>query len=717
MPSRDGILLLQSDLETSELSFLLFLNWRTADPKTPKCSVAPPPARPSNWRFEPSGTGFLAFALGSFRPGSKPSAAIHENSIVLVSESAAIFWDIVDRPVLRFLLCLPPPPIRPIFSFLGNRFAIITHGTVLIVRAVSGPRTRADEAFSPGSKCFELHETLVPWFGVTQDNVNASSLFIVRHLPNRPVAIEILFEWRPPGEPIQVQFVSPTNALLLLTTLGVFACRPATPEALTYSAMPLSSFHSASQVHSNKNFLILRNNESLYFFPNPEKTALNFDDSFFELEKITFRNIMFVTNNDDYCVIVTASVAQKAGPKRADIEEAAVYVLQYEDCQTLTHRLLGSSNLLAQKAGLRLKNLSDPDFPQQLFDVGMRLVKATPPELSNGVLALVQAFNSRISEPQRQSILSEVMKIRRQAVKLAFIREAHFRSEEITADVQKLILSLPPAQAIRKLIQSKKFEAVSSPGDIPEARLYTAIGSALRGEHDLARGQFASVPVDLFEILDDDLLSKISDDLMPQVLVAIEKPDLHNGQWSVAERRAACYYNRGELLGALEIAADNIDANWHFSEWPKVPELCDWVEGNEMMQFAAGCCTYHVVVERVPAVFARIHRAASLAKEGQFKDALEVLGAALYKFEFLRCFAKEPAKWAVIIEQVEDPDVRRCAFHYLIASSPKKSYKSVVGRLTTRPEIRKIADELEAVDLELLKKISGAPRRHISDIH
>jgi hypothetical protein len=195
MPSRDGILVLQSDSDTSELSFQLFLNWRTADPKTPKCSVAPAPARPNNWRFEPSGSGFLAFTLGSFRAGSRPSAAIHESAIVLVSESAAIFWDIVDRPVLRFLLCLPPPPIRPIFSFLGSRFAIVTQGTVLIVHAVAGPRGRSDEAFSPGSKCFELHETLVPWFGVTQDSINASSLFIVRHLPNRPVSIEILFEW------------------------------------------------------------------------------------------------------------------------------------------------------------------------------------------------------------------------------------------------------------------------------------------------------------------------------------------------------------------------------------------------------------------------------------------------------------------------------------------------------------------------------------------
>jgi hypothetical protein len=707
MPSKDGILLLERDPDTDDLTFVFLLNWRIPDRRNRKCSIIPNAKRPCNWRFDPGDPGFHGFALSSFEGSTFPTAQIHENSIVIVSESAAIFWDISDRPILRFVLLLPPPFVRPLFSFLGDRIALITQGTLLILQAVVGPQIIADEPFSPGSKCFELHETLVPLFGVTQNNVNATSLFIVRHLPDRPVNIQIMFEWRPPGEPRQVSFITPTEALLVVTTLGAFACRPILGR---YQAGQLSGCVPSGGIQFNRSFLLLSGGDHLQFYPNPEKAELAIDDSFVLLSKVSFRDVLFIANSDRFCLVATASLTEQgdASHKKADIEEATVYVLKYEDPVGISQRLLASPNLQAQKAGLRLKEPNDPDFAVHVLNIGMRLLRAAPPDLASACAYLARAFNSGISDAQREQVLAEIAKIPRQQTRMLFIREAHLRNQEITPVILKLILNLPHAQAIQKLIQAKHFDVEGGFADIPEALLYSAMSASLKGDHDGAREQFLRVPVGLFRWLEDDVLARISDDLPAPVLVAIERPELSNGQWPVAERSAACFFMRGSLGEALRITAEDLQEKWHFEEWPTKPQLCDWVEGSEMMQFAAGCCTYNAVNEDLPPVFSALARAAAFARQGDFAEALTAAGGIVYPFEFLRCFANDPAKWAVIIEQVEDPDIRRCATHYLIASSPKSSYKAVVKRLQDyRPELRDIAQELEKIDLELLTRVSG----------
>jgi hypothetical protein len=267
-------------------------------------------------------------------------------------------------------------------------------------------------------------------------------------------------------------------------------------------------------------------------------------------------------------------------------------------------------------------------------------------------------------------------------------------------------LNLPPPQAIRKLIQAKRFDRSGDFGDIPEAVLFNAISASLKGDHDLARGLFEKVPSPVFTFLDDELLCKVSGDLTPQILITIGKPGLENSQWDIAERQAAFHFAQGALIPALEIAAQNLDAQWHFAEWPSKPTLLDWVEGNEMMQFAAGCFTAHSVTDRVPSVFEGLAAACNLAKDRRFRDALSRVGSSVYPFDFLRCFAKDPASWAAIIGQIDDPDVQRCAIHYLIASSPKKAYKAVVSRLSV-PGLKEIADDLGEMDHVLLSLTSG----------
>jgi hypothetical protein len=705
MPSKDGIILLQRDLETAELTFILFLNWRVADPRNPKCSVAPAAKKPNNWRFEPQEAGFHSFALGCFTPNSSVVAQVHDNAIVIVSESMALFWDISDRPVLRFILLLPPPLVRPIFAFLGDRLAIITQGTLLILQTVAGATVLTDP-FTPGSKCFELHETLVPHFGVTQDNVNANSLFIVRHLPDRPVNIQILYEWRPPGDPRALSFIPPVNTLLILTSLGVFACRVGSgdPGFPNYLPDQLSSFQGATRIDFNRDFLILAVSSNLSIFPNPEKSGLQFGDSFEVLEKVTYKNILFIATNVEFCVVVTGSPNEQKGHQKAD-EEAAIYVLKFEDVNALARRLSSAADLSAKRAGLRLKTPSDRDFADQVYTIGLHLLKS-PGELANAISYLTKAFNSGIPEAQRATILAEVLR-QRPTAKRSFIREAVFRGDELDDALMRAILALPPAQAIRKLIQAKRFDQGGDFGDVPEAALFRAIAASRGGDHAAARPLFASVSPNLLKLLDDELLSAVSDDLSPQTLIAIGRPELANSQWTMEERQAAFHFAGGRLEAALEIAAENLRAEWHFSEWPVRPKLVDWVDGSAMLQFAAGCFTAYNVGRAVPDAFRHLADACSLAKEGRFGEALAQVRESVYPFDFLRCFAHGPAGWAAVIGQVEDPDLRRCAIHFLIASSPKKVYKAVLPRLSI-PGLSEIADELRATDDELLALTAAA---------
>jgi hypothetical protein len=706
MPSKDGIILLQRDLETAELTFVLFLNWRVADPRNPKCSVAPAAKKPNNWRFEPQESGFHSFALGCFSPNSSVVAQVHESSIVIVSESMALFWDISDRPVFRFILLLPPPLARPTFAFLGDRLAIVTQGTLLILQTVAGAATVLTEPFSPGSKCFELRETLVPHFGVTQDNVNANSLFIVRYLPDRPVTVQILYEWRPPGDPRALAFIPPANTLLILTSLGVFACRVGSgdPGAPNYLPEQLSFFQGATRIDFNRDFLILADASNLSIFPNPEKSGLQFGDSFEVLEKVTYRNILFVATNVEFCVVVTGAPGDR-GHQKAD-DEAAIYVLKFDDVGALARRLSGAADLSAKRAGLRLKTPSDRDFADQVYTIGLHLL-TSPAELANGISYLARAFNAGVPEAQRATILAEVLR-QRPTARRAFIREAAFRGDELDDALMRAVLALPPREAIRKLIQAKRFDRAADFGDIPEAALFRAIAAALAGDHAAARALFAAVaPALLLKLLDEELLCAVSEDLSPQTLIAIGRPELANSQWSAEERHAAFHFAGGRLEAALDIAAQNLAADWHFAEWPARPTLVDWVDGSAMLQFAAGCFTAHAVGRAVPDAFRNLADACSLAKERRFAEALSKVRETVYPFDFLRCFAHGPADWAAVIGQVDDPDVRRCAIHFLIASSPKKAYKAVLSRLSI-PGLKEIADELRATDDALLALTAAA---------
>jgi hypothetical protein len=318
---------------------------------------------------------------------------------------------------------------------------------------------------------------------------------------------------------------------------------------------------------------------------------------------------------------------------------------------------------------------------------------------------LTESFNAASSEMDRELILKEVMKVNKR-YRSHFIQAAQFKNREITDEILSEILKLPESHAALKLINARKFECNCRFGQGQNALLFNAVSSSINGHHDKAKADFSRLTdLSVIQSLDMDLLWSVSRDLSPQVLVQIGKPELQNDSWSVNERKAAFHFLNGNILASLEIAASNMNDSWHFEEWPKVPLLLDWVEGGRMMHFAAGVSSEFGGEGNIPPVFERLVRGVSLARSYEFKKALDVLGDMIYVFEFLRYFARTPAHWIQVIEQIDDPNIRKCAVHYLISNSPKKDYRRAVANCPDVAGLRFIIDELNTADVDLMTAV------------
>ena len=696
MNDKDAILLLSRNSENQPV-FWLLVNWRNPSDQHGRCSVLPEhPIQPKKWAFPKFGNEFQYFELAVFDQDSNPKAEIHGSSICIVSETTAIFWDVFDRPLLRVILLMRVPMPNLLFSFHGDRLALIMEDQLFVVRTVEDEAKELEvEPFTPGLTCFELHgEELKVAFGLTSGETRDFS-FLATALSDRNVRLEILLQFVPPGKPIGLRFLS-DQTLLLDTSVALLGCvRTRTDKGLeTYDPVQLSGFNAGESISFSKDFVVFSDEGSLHLFPNPEKSPFDFcDGSYMKLDQIKFRNIKCVCANDKYCIVVTSS---------GDSEKGAIYILEFEDVSKVVSVALKSSRLESQVLGVRLMKSTDDGYALNAFRLGMHFLNAKKRDL--GVSMLTDAFNAPgLPDSERKNVLDEMMKLTvRQRHK--FIERAHLRDTEITEQILKEITELPESKAALKLINARKFDCGVRFEQCAEAPLFTAVSLSIGGDHEQAKAKFATIhDLSMLQLLDSNVLASVSRDLSPQVLVKIGHPELENDEWSKDERMAAHFYYEGHIDQVLDVVSRNMSAKWHFGVWPREVKLCDWVDGGEMMQFVAGCCTYFDIEKPCPKVFSTLVLGAKLAKQGMFKDALVMLENYIYPLEFLRAFAVSPSDWIKVIEQVEDEDIRKCALYHFISYSPKPEYNAAVQSLPEIPGVSEIIEDLAVADRELIQ--------------
>lgn len=691
----DSLLLMERDQMTQKPMFRLINNWRPKNSSSNTISIMTPPdyIYPDRWHFKKINNEEITnIILSVFLPEANPTAQIFQNSIIIVSETAAIVWDLFDRPVLRFILMLPLPMLRPYFSFCGDRLAIVTNDLLFIIKIIAGQPTTEVEPFSPGSKCFELHDELMIDFGLTSGKRNF--LFIAKYLPDRPINCEIMFEFRPPGELKHIHFLS-KDTLLLLTNLAALAC--ISNGKGSYDPTQLTYTNDSNNVSQNSNFIVLYRADRLLFYPNPEKMGLDINDKqVTHIDELKMRNINYVCTNETYCIIVAASINHNG----------VIYLLKFTDIDKITKAALASSDIEARKAAVRLMGPKSSEYALSCYDVGMRLIKKCV--TAESIRFLLEAFNSsdQLSKEQRSSLLTEMLSLKNQTRLKQFIQKAHFKNYEIDDKLLKEIQALPPPLASLKLIKAHKFDCKCELAQCKESDLFKAISLSIQGNHEEARQIFNGTEDELLASLDDELLSQISLDLSPATLVRIEKPTLPNDGWSLNERVAALQYMTNDFKQLFDNISNNINDVWHFDEWPKVPRICEWVKGPVNLQFAAGLFSDNNITQEINEVFKPLSIGISLAKESKYSEAFDVLGKDIYHVLFLKHFATKPQDWINVYNQITDEEIRQIAAHFLIATSPTREYYKTVKNIPNAHGLTKILDQLREADKTLLEMLA-----------
>lgn len=733
--SHDAILFLNINEDSNQSEIHLLFNWRPVEKRSDiGFSVVPEnDIIPNKWHFPcPHQNQFEVFLLASFEKKENPTCEVYNNSILIISESTVIIWDLFDRPVLRTIILLPLPiqSQRPLFSFRGERLALVTKGILFILKISENAPPTTPPPFSTGANCLKLEEKMLfVDFGLSQEGQNM--LFIERHLPERNISIQITFQLTVPGIPKGVKFLS-DKLLLLINSEVILGClrKVSKNGREIYDPAKLRDSNGDFNQIYNQNFVILSNKEHIDIIPNPTKSNIDFSNGTVDaISTINLPNITNICMDEKRCIIITTTNQNKAniainssGNASKDRKEkirssnsseefyaSTLYHLEFEDVQKLSDAAIKAQSVEAKMIGIRLLDHNDPRFADTAYDIGFQLLEKS--RKAEAVPFLIESFNKG-SKEKRQAILDEIYKFDRRLQKhrLLFVEGAEFKGGEITDLVLQDIMKLDNRLAAIKLIQAHKFEGNIQISDSTEGTLFQAIKASMCENHEKAKELFLQIDESLFATLDDIILQKISKDLKPAVLVRLRKPEFDSDEWSHDERYASFYFMDKMASKAIEYASGDDQTTWHFSEWPILPKLCKWVKGNEKVQFIA-CCVSMFNISNIPnqtnKTLSKLIDGINLAKNDQFKDAVDIFGDEIYPIHFLRYFANTSAKWVKILQQFpENEEIHQAATHFLINNSPKSEYYSAIDPIKDDPEFSDIFTKLKDDDISLIQLLS-----------
>lgn len=718
--THDVILLMDYNDAINEIQIRLLFNWRPIEQQGNIGYILIPEENvtPKNWRFpSPTHNKFESFLLASFKQTENPTCEVFDNSILIISGSTIIIWDLHDRPVLRSIIFLPLQiqTQRPLFSFKGNRLALITKGVLFIIKILENAPQTNEVPFTTGTNCLKLEENnLYIDFGLSQEYRNM--LFIERHLPDRDISIQIVFQLTLPGTPQGIKFLS-ENLLILITTEVVLGCtRKLTKSGREYfDPARLRDSHGDKFIQYNQNFVFLYNSEHLDIIPNPEKSSIDFSNSTIqELMCIKFQNLLFMCVDEKRCLFAMSPEIdlQKNRLKRESSKDMApslgstLYRIDFRDVNDIANEAIKMPSVEAKMIGIRLLDPRSPYFADTAYEIGFQLLKASrKPE---SVPFLIKAFNYG-SKEKRKAILQEISNFDRRLTKqrMLFVEGAEFQKDEITEMFLDDIMKLDDRLSAIKLIQAQKFESTIKVSDNTEGLLFQAIIASLNTDHNKAKELFLKVDDSLIATLDDSTLSKVSKDIKPAVLVRLGKPSFENDIWSLYERLAAFKFMNKMAGEAIEYCAKDSEEQWHFTDWPVVPKLCKWIKGNEKLQFVACCVCEFNISNRSNESFTKLIEGINLAKSGEYKRAVDVFGPEIYRINFLKYFAKSTADWIKIMQQFEnDDEIHQVSTHFLIENSPQDEYYTSTAPIKDEPEFDSIFEELKEDDIALIKLLS-----------
>ena len=706
LPCCDGILFQDRDANSSKTFFKICINWRNKEYFTPgkvenvyfpKTAIFP-----TAWQFkslEQYKNETIILCISAFEPNLNPTAQIHDNSIFIISEKMCLIFDYNEKPELRVAIILPLPLLRPLFSFFDDYLAIIAAGNMFILKIVKGELPGDLPPFTPGNCCFDLLDNLNVDFGLSETQAY-NFLFVTRYLPSSPHHIEILFRFFPPGLPVHLKFLS-KSSVVLLTDKAAVVCRVRKNDRdkEQFDICNLSSFTSAENCLFNNDYIILTGHNTLKILPNPEKS--NLDLSTFQLPELyseELDEIQYTQVTKNHLFVVTSSRKTKT---------SKVIGYSIGNCEIIADAALSSNDTKINKIGVSMIASNNSKFAEWCYNIGNALFDQKG-QLKEAIDFYIAAINAKkpISGQKRKFVIERILGLSQTKQIRSFIEQTFFLEDDINDKILEFIKQLPRDAAIRKLIRSRRFNIEMEDQGLTIEKLYKAVSLCINNKHEEARELFKECDIKQIKGLDFEILNQISRDLLPQVLIQIDQPDLPNDDWPYNERMFLYYFLKNDQKKALDFASKIGGIELHISEWPIKVETCDWLNGDNGDHLAAFCAISFDSIENPPEMFKEIIFGIAFAKKNRFADALKLLEKRVNKIKFLRYFGKTAHAWTAILNQINDPEVNEYGQHFFLSFSPSDEFE-IASK--TPPDIKGIDDllnELNQTDNQLLRTIT-----------
>ena len=670
------------------------------------------PINPVKWEFEEAvkendKNKLNSYLLGLFEPDSNPLIHVSGKTIVIVTKTVAFIWDIKDEiPVFRLSILLPQTTNHPFFGFCNDFFVISLSNGCFVVKLEETTEERIkeleekqlNEPFTPGTKCFELGEHLNIDCLLTNEGKN--SLFLIRTLPGRKFTAKSVFNTTIPGDVLSVVSLSDKTFMFLTTLSTCILSRKITNEIDTFFLSGFTDPKGCTNIRYNNDFVVLYKNDTILYVPNPEKCGEHFDvGSVAALDEIHLADIGFVNCNNKYLTIVS----QPNQEGKTDIR-----ILKFEDISKIGEAALKSKDISKKEAAIRLMGTSTPEFAESAFLVAKQLLEKRKKSRAGteAVPFLITAFNMKgqLTDEQRAEVISIVKTIGSEP-RRTFMRYAHFENADIDNEIFKYLCELPINVAARKLIESEKFDVLLDSSTEKEVALHTAISKSLKGNHEEAKAEFAKCCDEkIMKLIPETTLSAIANDLPINIVIRIGRPDLECTIWNKQERVAAYNHLSGKIAESVQIvSSENGTDSWHFKDWPSKPTMCKWVGSKLAEQFVAGCAISHDFDP--PEGMCGIYDAVKLAQANEFGQGLQKLSGNASQLNYLREFCVTPASWIRVLEQTNDPSIRKVALHMLARCSPRMDYNEAI-KTAYQKDVLELAGSLREADNELLMALS-----------
>jgi len=684
MESIDAILILQRNQDTGIQHIWQLHNWRKS-----KVLIAKNAVCPNKWVFNDKiGTKFSILVLGEFQNNTFIDMKFFQKSLMIVSLNSATIWDFDGRPVFRTILVFPFQLDTNCYCFAGDQIAIGTNDGSFVLQIIEKELIPNDSKFEPGTKCLQLQNGAL-WLESGHEH-DENNFVTVRSLPGRSFVVKTLFRYNPPGQIYQIEFIEKRGFVFVTSNIKVELIQITNfDNTFEFIQNPFSLLHDTNKLSINDNYFILHGNDTIYFLPNPSKgTSLSYTGLLSHIEKLIFKNILFVQCNQSHCFVLLNST-----------ENCVLYRLSFVDINEVVQFSIHNRPFDIKVSCLHLLGRDHPEYPSLLYRIGVELLSKK--KQTEALKFLVESFNVKTTSLGFRKQILESSRVN--IIRKDFAFFANFVREEIDNNVLKDILDLNSPNDAMKLFGAAFYESNISLKPSYLAELYYEV---VKIKNNCKIEYIKISRPESIKQMPTMLIQELSPYVSPFIRASMGFAGF-NINWLKTEQEASYSYFVDDIKKSVILVCDQDQFEWHFQQWPKRPTLCNWLKMPASYQFVAGCALDFCLDIQLPNHYQTILQAISKAKSKEFSQALDLLKDRIDVLSFIKSFCSTPNDWYSVYHQVHDSSIRQYAQHCIFVGSPSKPYIDFIHQSKHSNPFADEIHDFQTIDDSILLSLSS----------